>query len=286
MSNLIPQKRPDRNGVMVTRHVKAVTASTGKQLPPPSSLSAMRKKDLNNDDVIKGALYLQMGEWEADDYFAFIMRKPRVVQVALAKALTDVVDRDQINAALAILEECSDQTLIVLALDDLGFITDMARPPHGSEALHPGTTTAYQSVLTVMTQVFTDNFSRGTLDPETADRDTYGPFLRAATITKVLGLDSSAPTSLDRHRQIEHVSGNVNTFARHYPELIRITQATNRSPLPMDSHIMLKVCEVLDERPEAAEVLVAYTNERQRFDMDEFAEMLDGPSLSLSSGTL
>jgi hypothetical protein len=138
----------------------------------------------------------------------------------------------------------------------------------------------------VMTQAFSEHFSRGALNPETVDRDTYGPFLRAATITKALGLDSRVPTSLDRHRQIGHVSEHINAFATHYPELIRITQGTNSSPLPMDSHIMLKVCEVLDERPDAAEVLVAYVNERNRFDMDEFKEMLDGPSRSLSSGTL
>lgn len=286
MSNLIPQKRPDRNGKLVTRHVKVATAPTGKQLPPPSSLSAVSQRDSNNDDIIMEAMHRYMDEWEAEDYVAFVMRKPRLLQTSLANALSTVQNNDQFNASIAIFEETTDQTLCVLALDDIDFVITMSRPPRGDVDQYAGTPKAYDGVLMVMTQVYSEHFSRGALNPETVDRDTYGPFLRAATITKSLGLDSRVPTSLDRHRQIEHVSEHVNTFATHYPELIRITQATNRSPLPMDSNIMLKVCEVLDENPDAADVLIAYTNERQRFDMDEFKAILDGPSRSLSSGTL
>jgi hypothetical protein len=214
------------------------------------------------------------------------MRKPRLLQTALAKVLSTVQNKDQFNASIAIFEESTDQTLCVLALDDIDFVIAMSQPPHGEVERYAGTPKAYDGVLMVMAQAFPEHFSRGALNPETIDRATYGPFLRAATITKALGLDSNAPTSLDRHRQIEHVSEHIDTFAKHYPALIRITQGTNRSPLPMNSRIMLEVCEVLDGRPDAVDVLVSYVNERHRFDMEEFKEMLDGPSRSLSSGAL
>lgn len=287
MSNLVPQKRPDRNGKLVTRHVKTDTSPVAAPLlPPPPSLSAMSKKDMSNDDIIRDAMFLHMDEEDAEGYFAFVIRKPRVVQDALAKAFTDIADSDRFNAALAICDEMTDPTMCVLALDDLDFLVDMARAPYGTVQSHEGTSKAYNGVLMVLSQAYGEHFNRGALNPETVDLDTYGPFLRAATITKALGLDSRAPTSLDRHKQIEHVSENIGAFTSYYPSLIRITQGTNNSALPMNSHIMLDVCAVLDEHPGSDDVLVSYVNERQRFDMEEFKEMLDGPSRSLSSGTL
>lgn len=288
MSALVPQKRPDRNGKLVTRHVKDGTATAAKAtLPPPAVLASISRQDFINDDIIRDALFLHMEEEEADGYFAFLMRKPQVVQSSLAKALSNVAsDADSVNAALAVCEEMSDPTAIVLALNDLDFIVDMARAPYGTVQSHEGTSKAYNGVLMVLNQAYGEHFQRGALNPETVDLDTYGPFLRAATITKALGLDSRAPTSLDRHKQIEHVSEHVSTFASYYPSLIRITQETNKSALPMNSHIMLDVCAVLDEYPGSEEVLVSYVNERQRFDMEEFKTVLNAPSRSLSSGTL
>lgn len=286
MSNLTPQKRPDRNGKIVTRHVKMATAPTGKPLPPPSSLSALSQKDFNNDDIIRESLCRYMDEWDADDYLVFALRKPRVIQTAFAKALATVSNEDQFKAAIAVLDESAGGTLSVLALDDLDFIADVARPPYGSESPHAGTTKAYTSVVTVMTQTFNEHFKQGFLDPETVDVDTYGPFLRAATITKVLGLDSRAPTSLDSHKQREHVMENLKAFSSNYPALIRITQAINRSPAPLNSHIMLEVCDVLGDQPDAVALLVAYMDDRKRFELSEFKSLLDSPSISLSSGTL
>lgn len=284
---ITPQIRPDRNGKLVTRHVKTdATPAATPILPPPPSLSALSKKDISNDDIIRDAIYLHMDEDEADSYFGFVTRKPRVVQDALAKAFTDIADSDRFNAGIAVCSEMTEPTMCVLALDDLDFIVDMARAPHGSVNPNEGTPEAYNGVLMVMTQAYGDNFSRGALNPETIDLDTYGPFLRAATITKALGLDNSAPTTRDVSRQHEHVSQNLGTFASYYPSLIRITQASNTSAMALDSHAMLDVCEVLEEYPGSDDALVTYIKDRKRFDMDEFKAVLNSPSRSLSSGTL
>jgi len=282
MSNLTPQKRPDRNGKMVTRHVKTSNDSTTKRFPLPLAPAAMNQNDLHTEDIIRESLYRHMGEDGAEDYLSFVIRKPQVIQTALAKALVSAADREQTNAALAIFEESTDNTQIVLALDDLDFMTSIARSPHGVVDPYAGSTKAYYGAIMVMTQAFTEHFQRDALSPETVDIDTYGPFLRAATLTKALGLDNHAPTSLDSHRQLEHVVENLSAFKRHYPVLIRVAQEAR----PLNSHALLEVCRILDDQPEATDPLIAYLNERRRFEMDEFKEILAAASRPLSSGTL
>lgn len=289
--SLTPQIRPDRNGKLVTRHVKTSQSVTAKALPAPSAPSAGAEDVFKNDDTIREALYLHMPENEADEYFSFITRKPKVIQEALAKALGTVEDKEQFNAALSVVDEFTDKTLAVIALDSLDFIIAIAQPPHGTRSPYDGTslsgsTNVYSGALMVMGQTYRNNFKRDALDPETIDLNKYGPYLRASTLTHSLGLDSRAPTTMDEAMQRQHVSEHADTFARHYPALIRITQATNTSPQLADSHALLEVCEVLEERPGSVNALVDYVNERNRFDMDEFRDILDAPSRSMSSGTL
>lgn len=51
MSQLTPEKRQDKNGRIVTRHVKPVAASTGKPLPAPLPVTASNATDEEKQEV-------------------------------------------------------------------------------------------------------------------------------------------------------------------------------------------------------------------------------------------
>lgn len=282
---LTPQVRPDRNGKMVTRHVKTDAVPTqSKTLPPPPSLSALSKQPMTSEDIIHDAMMLHFPEEEVEDLISYFMRKSPVVLDALARELSDASDSDRFHAAITVVTEINDPVLCVLALHDTDFIVDLAKPPYGSPA--DATIKYRESAVSSMRQAYSEHFVRNAMDPETMDVESYSRFLRAATITQVLALDSQVPTSMDAHKQREHVADNMSTFSRHYPSLVRIVQATNLSGANMDSRVMLDVCSVLDENPGANDILVSYINDRKRFVMEEFKLLLDGPSRSLSSGSL
>lgn len=287
MSNLIPEKRMDRTGKLVTRHVKPEQESAARKPLPAPSLATVETPDgtTKRDEIIANTLRAHLSEEDSVSYLAFISRKSDLVKDALAKALDCEYNKERTAVALSVFDTWSNNiALFKLAIDDPEFILAMSRIPEG-EPQRESWDDPYGAVISDMENAFRDNFKKNNINPSSFDVATYRPFLQAATITKSLGLDNSTSTSMDEHLQRQHVMDNLDTFVKHYPVLHQAIGPVD-SQESIDSRGLLKFCRVLDDNPHAAEMLVAYTKERQRLDADEFVAIVNGPSISLSSGTL
>lgn len=289
MSNLIPEKRMDRTGKLVTRHVKPEQESAARKPLPAPSLATVETPDgtTKRDEIIANTLRAHLSEEDSVSYLAFISRKSDLVKDALAKALDCEYNKERTAVALSVFDTWSNNiALFKLAIDDPEFILAMSRIPEG-EPQRESWDDPYGAVISDMENAFRDNFKKNNINPSSFDVDTYRPFLQAATITKSLGLDNSTSTSMDEHLQRQHVMDNLDTFVKHYPILHRAIGSVDwLNQDPIDSQGVLAFCNVLDSTPHAAELLLAYAEDRKRLDLDEFTAVVDGPSLSLSSGTL
>lgn len=282
MSNLTPQKRPDKNGKLVTRHVKTATAPVGKaSLPAPKQPAVAAP---SREDVVRAVLSSHLDDAaDVEGYIAFINRKAPAIREAIIRSIADHPTGHEFNAVMAVVEDTSNQSFGVLALDDPQFIVEFARSSLG--ALPEETTPKdFSGAVMVMDQAFRDLFKGNGVPLDDAAVTRYAPLIRAGAVTKTLGLDERMPSVFEKVDQIRHVSDNIDTFVRHLGALRRIPEVPPAAGL--DSHALLDICAVLDDDPSATDALVSYVTERQRFDIGEFRDILSGESRSLSEGTL
>jgi hypothetical protein len=268
---------------MVTRHVKTAAAPVAKSpLPAPSQPVAAPE---SIEDAVRDVLGRHLDDaGDVDGYIAYINRKAPVFREAIMRSIANHPTGHEFNAVMAVVEDTSNPSFGVLALDDPEFIIEFAR---SSEGNLPQKTTPknFSGAVMVMDQAFRDLFrgSEVSVD-DAAVVARYAPLLRAGAVTKTIGLDERSPSAFDKIDQIRHVSDNIDTFVRHVGSLRRIPEAPTAAGL--DSHALLDICAVLDADPSAEDALIKYVSERQRFDMDEFRDILAGSSRSLSDGTL
>ena len=277
MSHLTPQKRPDRNGKMVTRHVKTDTIPVVKA-PIPAPTAPARTDTIPLTALKK--LTMLLGSEDGSAYFDYIGRKPPEYREVIMTAIAGAQSDDERYAVLCVVDEASTPRVGTLALDDPSFLIELARQ---HTVLRASGSKVYSGAVMVMDQSFREHFRDIPIDE--AGVRKYAPLLRAASITKTLGIDQNALTSFDKVDQMRHVNDNMDTFTRHLLACRSVTLHAGKDTM-FNSEELLGICEVLDAHPGSDDILMKYVSDRKRYDPDEFKLVLSGASRSLSEGTL
>lgn len=279
MSHLTPQKRPDRNGKMVTRHVRDTASPVAKApLPAPSAPDA--SSNSQSLAVLK-KLSMHFGSEDGASYFSYIGRQPTEYREAIMTAVMDAQTSQELDAVMCVLGDGSGPVFPTLALDNPSFIVELAKQ---QTVIQASGTKVYSAAVMVMDQSFREHFNTRSIPIDEAGIRKYAPLLRAASITKTLGIDQNALTSFDKVDQMRHVNDNSETFMRHLLACRSVT--LHAGDAMFTSEDLLGICEVLDAHPGSDDVLMKYVSDRKRYDPDEFKLILSGASRSLSEGTL
>jgi hypothetical protein len=297
MSNLTPEKRVDKNGRLVTKHVKtgAVPGANMSSVPAPSLPETKRKSD----------------------------------PLALLAPVRGVLSQSGIKACSKFLRECKDSTRAVAtdAVDDKkpftseimglavtkvneGFLlvvasssrewSSIAKYKMGdSEYLKSGEASnmigKMWDAYSAMTTYNTTNLYR-TLSHEAAEdfnpEESIESF-RMEYLGQQLELDTHTRTKREYYRSVETLNNDIDGVIDAMPILMGINKnlvVTDQYGYEVGNSLnaeqIMSVVQMSKDYPERIDSLVGFIKQRHTYDEDAVREFLETDATALSSGIL
>lgn len=279
MSDLRAEQRADKNGKVVTRHVK-----NGDRIKPPVSLPAPLPVAAQNReplDVIRDILNHKLDEGEAKGLTGYLSMKAPVTKSVVADALLHHENEREFEALMSMIGSSVPNAMLQLIVSDVKFalrLSEVLPSRHAKEPLY--------GALMVMESAYTAAFSgRGQLAGKEPDLTRHAPLYRGSVIARIMEIHDSAPSTFYAYEQSTEIASNMSTFMPHLEYCRKISLALSEEGEQATLDTMYSVCRLLNDFPDSGESLLGMVETRGRFNEDEARQVLS-TTKALSQGAL
>jgi hypothetical protein len=284
----VPQKRMNILGHLVTKHVRVDTKqkASAKPLPPP--VAAVPEEPQYEGELadIHASLRKHLPAEEAEAYTNLVERRGPANVTLLANAFAANDSEEDFELIHSMLKDFGhNPRFMQLVLDDPKFVMALAEPLR-TDKTYPSEM-KYTRALSAVEEAFTPAFrNRANEVPAGADCTKYGPVFRASVVTKMLHLNTSAPTTFDEYEQMQKVRDNMETIMKHINVCKKSSDIMDRHGMMPTADDMLELCDIMDEFPNSGDAITTYLEERKRFHADELYSIVSLASPALMEGVL
>lgn len=281
MSNLRAEQRADKNGKIVTRHVRNEDATKQKaSLPAPPSV-APQKRDAAT--VISDILHERLDQGTAEGLTGYVQMMAPVTQQIIADALERCEDDVEFTAIYNALNKAVDFGFLQLLMADIKFLMQLSEHITDDAPEYP---TRRASGL--MESTFTNKYrTRGSRDGFEHDHTKHLKMYQAAVMARALGVDGVVGSDFEAFEQYQRIMDNREPLMRHLGtckraiSLLDDLDRTNR-PTVDDA---FSIAGVLDDFPGTDEAIIKFIEDRSGFDEGQMRESLQ-VGTTLSRGAL
>lgn len=276
----------DRNGKLVTRHVKPVddgaskavgipapmvSASPAAELGPMAKIDAVWREKISPEGI--------NGIDGADEFrSSYLERKGVITQQCLLWAIETAKTQEELEATVAILDEAMPAPVAQIAWSDMSFFVRLAEGAQRDIDLNP-----YERCMNAYDHVVSNHYrsGRSRAHEQTTDYTAHADMVKAAAVARVLNTNNAISTfaQMDEYRATIE---NHDLLLKHLKTCRLVLNAGRDDPSTYDA---IAIAELLEENPGSEEALVSLVADRKRIDMDELREAL-GTHSSLSQGAI
>lgn len=296
-NNLVPEVRPDRNGKLVTRHVRAVSGGESRStFPAPRSMASLAEKYISNIEGLTAALegVLSSGDYdevEEVDFGVLCMRlhsmQPHVAEAwhSQISELSDMGYEDLLISVLVNKLSSEDSGYILFAIQNSG--EDYSFSLNWNDEAK-GTIDYYHAwnIYRGVTDFYKRSFRNRPEDILKADEVTYRDAAAVAQML-ALGYANDVPgVVLDDNDAAVFEDISLGYLATEYPDDIEgITKIMGKFEIS-DADQMRSIMSLGKEFSVSADRIVAIMNERNTIDTKTISEVLNADVQPLSNGVL
>jgi hypothetical protein len=281
MSNLRAEQRPDKNGKIVTRHVKnGDSVKRVASLPAPSPVTAPKRDALS---VISDALGQKLDAETTEGLTAYMGMKAPVTQQIVADALERCENDEEFNAISKAINKAIDPGFLQMVTADIKFLMQLSEHITDDEPEYPT-----RRASGIMESTFTNKFrSRGSRTGMEGDHTKHLAMYQSAVIARVLGVDGVVASDFEAYDQYQHINENREPLMRNLSTckkavgMLDELSAKNRPT----SEEALAVARVLDDFPGSDDAVLLFIEDREMFDEGQMRESLS-VGTALSRGAL
>ena len=303
MSNLIPVKRPDRNGKIVTRHVRDNTVASGRlSLPSPSMnyYDATTAVEEFMDVVHARGASVEQASVISQNLYG-LKEESRIMVMDALESNPDVIDTSVLCHALHVGDELYIRTTSL----NLGFCSDLAAAFMKQDQRQDKTSA--RILKNAANRVYA-KYQRAFIPPqrpsgepiEVSEYDSERDDLvsrsfKAETIASIVQMESKSVTKLDYYSQYAMVANNSDLVD---PAVFAIVEAHyglsqhNREngkkweTASLTGHEVLAISQIVYDLPEASKRIYDIMLDRGEFNDEVVRRMLSEGATSLSRGVL
>lgn len=283
MSTLIPEQRPDKNGKIVTRHVKpnAGTGLSGMGIPAPS----IAMKEESPSETIERIL-TDSGRYstmQIEDYsLTYLDGKGEKTQRVVADALLNCESDREMDAITKCITIIMEPGVLQLAASDIKFVLDVADTFPRDNPVQ-----SLRVATDAMEDTFTSVFRpKGRAsDHNKVDYLKYADAFKATMLSRVLMVDDDASSTFEAREQVDFIQGNMDSFRDNLPLLREASDAIVQTGVKTNPYELLKMVDYLEGNPSGIEAMATVALERRRFDADEIKLVLSSAN-AISQGAL
>lgn len=286
MTHLIPEQRPDKNGKLVTRHIKGQVAGSFPAAMMPAPVIAVQKEPAT--EVIRREFRASGGmtDEEVDSLLEFYLEgKGERTLGVIADALTSAKSAEATGVIKSISTVMLEPGAIQLAAHDIDFFLDVSK-------IFPdaGPPTPVRKTISIFEDAFTNTYTvarnnRRRKVPLDIDYLTHAKDFQATVLARVMEVHENTESVFAARDQIDHIKENLDLFRRYAHVCREASLSMHNEGDTHTSHDLLDVCKVVDEHPGNGDAVIALIRERKRFDADEIRITLS-TAAGLSRGVL
>jgi hypothetical protein len=281
MSNLRAEQRPDKNGKIVTRHVRHDDAvKRVASLPAPSPVTAPKRDALT---IIGDALGQKLDAETVEGLTGYMDMKAPVTQQIVADALERCENDEEFNAIVKAINKAIDPGFLQLATADIKFLLRLSEHITDDDPEYPT-----RRASGIMESTFTNKFrSRGSRAGMEHDHTKHLKMYQSAVLARALRVDGNVGSDFEAFDQYQHISENMEPLMRNLStckkavEMLDELSGMNRPT----SEEALAVARVLDDFPGSDEAVLLFIEDREMFDEGQLRESLS-VGTTLSRGAL
>lgn len=277
MTHLIPEQRVDKNGNLVTRHVKQDAGSRiqAGSIPAPS----LAKTVESPAEVIRRE-FLSYGfsEHEANVYIGYSANLGHETQKVVAEALLNRTEDEDVANVKHIITVAMDPGVVQLAVSDLDFFRKIKECFPSGERM-----SQQRAAFNVFESTFRNNFKTATFADNIKDFDylRYAPPFRAEVVSSILQIKGNASTTFEEREQEDHIKDNIDEFVDNIIEHHSVALTTRDYGINLSSRDILGISNMIKEYGSTVEVITMAIVDRKRYDEDEIRSILStAPALS------
>lgn len=296
MSNLIPEKRMDKNGRLVTKHVKPGTAPVlgnmtvpAPSLPDPRSTHIAAILEPTRSTVTRSGL----------QHLTKYLEACQSSTLAAAAEAVGSSDEPLVGQVISDAVYKRNEGFLLLVASSKRAWSPVASSRSESGELSEGELSHFSSTLwgvyTGMTPYETHDLyaSLGSRDAKNFDAEDSIESFTMEFLGKKLDLDLHSHTSRGYYRSLEVLSADLDGVSDAMPLLMKMNRKLytmdrdgNEVGQSLTSDQVMSVVRLSKRYPERAKSLIEFVRQRNTFDEGPAEEFLKSSATSLSSGLL
>lgn len=281
MSNLRAEQRPDKNGKIVTRHVKnGDNVKRVASLPAPSPVATPKRDAMS---VIGDALGQKLDVDTAMGLTGYMAMKAPVTQQIVADSLERCENDEEFNALVNAINKAIDPGFLQMTASDIKFLMQLSEHITDENSDQPT-----RRAVGIMESTFTNKFrSSGSRVGMEHDHTKHLAMYQSAVLARALGVDGNTGSDFEAYDQYQHINENREPLMRNLSTcrkavgMLDELSARNRPT----SEEALAVARVLDDFPGSDEAVLLFIEDREMFDEGQLREALS-INTALSRGAL
>lgn len=291
MTNLIPEKRVNKLGFPVTKHVLPPSAAnkTKTAIPVPSfSVVDTRGQWSDLEPMVRD--YVALRTDSPEDVVHRISKLDSVVQRQVTDALLSGDDYSSFTA-LSVMEECKDNQVAYI-MGTLSFHRAMHLGMHGDDAPGKYSGVIQRSGFSSLKSRFSFEFFGEPEGEVTQDRLDH---FKAEVLSDNFDFRHVYPLGFERYAAMQKVVDNIDLVEAAIPAMTKVKagmrhwrqehgKSTDAPYLYVED--MMEIAQVVKDRPDSAGKFYQYARDRGGFDADTFTAMINTASPSLYEGVL
>lgn len=281
MNHLIPEQRADKNGKLVTRHVKPIGDDKLRMAAIPAPALGVTGGEDSYEDIIRRE-FLACGatEDESRDYADFTTGHGEETQRVVAEALLNRRDHEDYEMIKHVLMVSNQAGVIQLAVDDVAFMRSLAG------CLPDAQISSKRNAYNLVEDAFRKSFKlMHAQDVSKVDYLKHAKQFRASVMAMALALTGRIVSSFEEREQEGHLLEHYDTFIERLPEFRRLSIGMRNAGVTINSRDLLSAMETADAYGTNIEAFVAAVEERGRYDEEEIKDILT-TTASLSQGVI
>lgn len=296
MSNLIPEKRMDKNGRLVTKHVKTGTSPTlGSMTVPAPSLPDPRSAHIATILEPMGKMFTRNGLQHLTKYLESCQSSTLAATAGALESAEEAFAGQVISEAV---RKRNEGFLLLVASSKRAWSPVAAEQSEEGE-LREGVLDHFSSTLwsiyTGMTPYEAHDLyaSLDSSDAANFDAEDSIESFTLEFLGKKLDLDLHSHTSRAYYRSLEALNADLDGVSDAMPMLLKMNRKLytmdrdgNEVGQSLTSDQVMSVVRLSKKYPERADSLLEFVRQRNSFDEAPAEEFLKSPATSLSSGLL
>jgi hypothetical protein len=276
-NHLVAEIRPDRNGKLVTRHVKTGSAPSPslKSLPVPAITAP--SADSQRADLINAFAAVNSNPLAQKDFADCVTNVTEVSVQVMHDALKE--HGDALYIKRIIFHASTEFELRMMC-----FNLDVMKAIEATEKAN-GASKAEQIPFNIFRQLLTDNFKLRKLD-DGFDFKKVSPAFRSAVLSEILGCDDKSLSTFETMEQMETLRSNGPLILSNFSGLVRVSRTTYDYGSRPNAEEAVELASLLEQYPGTEELVCSVVTSRKRLDLGEIRQVLESGAPSLASGLL